>query len=71
MEAALKRLMQDDIIEPAAGSTVRICVDYRGLNEVTSLRRHYIPTFEGLLDKAGSSRVLTTLDLASGCTRSW
>ncbi len=37
--------------------SVRVCIDYRGLNEVTPLRGHYMPTLECML---------STLDLTSG-----
>ncbi len=46
--------------------SVRVCIDYRGLNGVTPLRGHYMPTLEDLLDRAGGSCMLSTLDLTSG-----
>ncbi len=81
VEQALQSMLQGGIIEPAEESaawcslivpvrkpdgTIRICVDYRGLNEVTTLQRHYMPTLEELLDRAGASKVLTMLDLTAG-----
>ncbi len=40
--------------------SVRVCVDYRALNEVTPQIRHYMPTLEELLDKAGGCGVVYT-----------
>lgn len=80
VEQAIQKMVADDIIEPSVDSewcspivpvqkpdgTVRVCVDYRGLNDVTPLRRHYMPTLDELLDRAGNCGVLSTLDLTAG-----
>jgi len=43
--------------------TLRLCVDYRGLNSVTKLDQFPLPRINDLLDQLGKSRYFTTLDL--------
>ena len=45
---------------------VRLCVDYRQLNQITKLNAYPMPRIEELLDKLGSFRFITTLDFAKG-----
>ena len=47
-------------------TTLRMCVDYRGLNKITAKDRYPLPYIEDLLDKLHGARVFTKLDLASG-----
>jgi len=47
-------------------TTLRMCVDYRGLNAITAKDRHPLPYIEDLLDKLHGAGVFTKLDLASG-----
>ena len=51
---------------PKGDGTVRVCVDYRKLNEVTTADPYYMTTLEEILEKVGESRVMTKLDLAKG-----
>ncbi len=46
--------------------SVRICVDFRQLNLVTPLVRHWVPSLEEILQKVGNCSCLSTLDLTSG-----
>ncbi len=46
--------------------TVRLCVDYRKLNGKTIREPYYIPSFEEMVEKVGSGRVLSKIDLAKG-----
>ena len=46
--------------------SLRLCIDFHALNEITPLRRYYLPTLSDILDRAGSSRVLSKLDLTAG-----
>ncbi len=46
--------------------SVRVCVDYRKLNEVTMSDPYYMPTLDDILERAGSCNVLSKLDLAKG-----
>jgi len=48
------------------GSGLRMCVDYRGLNAITTRDRYPLPYIEDLIDWLYGSRVFTKLDLASG-----
>ena len=46
--------------------SMRICVDYRRVNEVTVKDSYPIPKIEEILNQLGGNTVFTTLDLASG-----
>jgi len=46
--------------------TLRMCVDYCGLNKITAKDRCPLPYIEDVLDKLLGARVFTKLDLASG-----
>ena len=45
---------------------VRLCVDYQQLNQINKFDAYPMPRIEELLDKIGSARFITTLDLAKG-----
>ena len=45
---------------------VRLCVDYRRLNQVTPQIQQVIPTLDDVLERAGGARVLSKMDLAKG-----
>jgi len=47
-------------------ATLRMCVDYRGLNNITAKDRYLLPYIKDLLDKLHGARVFTKLDVASG-----
>ena len=51
---------------PKGDGTVRVCVDYRKLNEVTTADPYYMTTMEEILERVGESRVMSKLDLAKG-----
>ncbi|CAA9997843.1 unnamed protein product [Nesidiocoris tenuis] len=44
---------------------IRICIDYRKLNEITIGQTFPIPNIADILDSLGNSRYFTTIDLAS------
>jgi len=52
-------------------ATLRMCVDYRGLNAITAKDRYPLPYIEDLLDKHHRVRVFTKLDLASRYHQVW
>ena len=51
---------------PKADGSVRVCVDYRKLNEITEGDPYYMVTLEEILERVGNSRVMSKLDLAKG-----
>ena len=51
---------------PKKDGTVRVCIDYRKLNEVTVADPYYMSTMEEILERVGESRIMSKLDLAKG-----
>ena len=51
---------------PKKDGSVRVCIDFRKLNEVTVADPYYMTTLEEILERVGTSRVMTKLDLAKG-----
>ncbi len=51
---------------PKSDGSVRLCVDYRGVNKVTAQMHYPIPNLDDLLNKVGKSIVLSKLDLCKG-----
>jgi hypothetical protein len=49
-----------------ADGSLRLCIDYRGLNEVTRKDAYPLPRVEGTLDELKDANFYTHLDLASG-----
>ncbi len=45
---------------------IRLCVDYRRLNDKTVKEPYYIPSFDEMVEKVGTGRVLSKVDLAKG-----
>ena len=46
--------------------SIRLCIDYRKLNSVTVADPYYMVTLDEILEKVGSSRCLSKLDLSKG-----
>ena len=46
--------------------SLRLCVDYRGLNRITKKNRYPIPLINDLLDRLRDARVFTKIDLRAG-----
>src|SRR5882724_10244525 len=46
--------------------TLRLCVDFQNLNKITQKDRYPIPLITNLLNKLGSAKVYTKLDLRAG-----
>jgi hypothetical protein len=45
---------------------LRVCVDFRKLNEITENEAYYLPNLLDILESLGASKYISTLDLASG-----
>lgn len=48
---------------PKKDGTLRLCVDYRGLNRVTIKNRHPLPLIDEMLDRLAGAKYYTRLDL--------
>lgn len=46
--------------------SLRMCVDYRGLNRITRKNRHPLPRIDELIDRFRTAKVFSKLDLLSG-----
>lgn len=46
--------------------SLRMCVDYRGLNRITRKNRHPLPRIDELVDRFRTAKVFSKLDLLSG-----
>ena len=51
---------------PKTDGTVRVCVDYRRLNEVTTADPYYMATMDEIVERVGKSRIMSKIDLAKG-----
>ena len=51
---------------PKQDGSVRVCIDYRRLNEVTIGDPYYMCTLEEILERVGGSGAISKLDLAKG-----
>lgn len=48
---------------PKKDGSLRLCVDYRGLNSLTIKNRHPLPLISKTLDRLSTAKVFTQLDL--------
>jgi hypothetical protein len=46
--------------------TIRLCVDYRKLNEVTIKNKYPLPKIEDLFDQLNGAKVFSKIDLRTG-----
>ena len=46
--------------------TLRMCVDYRGLNKITRKNRHPLPRIDELIDRLRTAKCFSKLDMISG-----
>jgi transposase InsO family protein len=54
---------------PKSDGTLRLCVDYRGLNKVTRKNRHPLPLISEILDRLAGAKIFSKLDLVSAYHR--
>ena len=79
LEAELHKMVDEGILEPGAGAwssplvlvlkkdgSLRVCVCYKRLNDVTRKDAYPIPRIDATLDALTGSMYFSTLDLASG-----
>jgi hypothetical protein len=50
----------------AHGRGLRLCVDYRGINKITSANRYPLPIMSELQDRVRDSKIFTKIDLKNG-----
>ena len=75
----IKFMLENDVIRPSSSpwmspvvlvkkkdSSIRFCVDFRKLNEVTRKDTYPLPRIDEMLDKLHNATIFTTLDLQSG-----
>ena len=51
---------------PKPDGSIRVCIDYRRLNEITEGDPYYMCTLEEILERVGGSKAVSKLDLAKG-----
>ena len=51
---------------PKPDGTLRLCIDYRGLNKITIKNRYPLPLMNELRDRLGKAKFFTKLDLKNG-----
>ena len=54
------------VVVPKKPSGIRMCTDYRKLNQVTVANAYPIPRIDEMLDELGQAKFLTTIDLTKG-----
>jgi len=79
VKAELDKMLERGIIEPSSSqwaaplvlvkkkdSTLRLCVDYRHLNNVSRVDAYLMPCIDDLLDHLGKAKFISTMDLTRG-----
>ena len=54
------------VIVPKPDNTIRFCIDYRKLNQVTKMDAYPIPSMDRMIEKVASAKYITTFDLTKG-----
>ncbi len=54
------------VLVPKTDGSVRFCVDYRKVNAVSKFDAYPMPRVDKLLDRLGTARIYSTLDLTKG-----
>ena len=78
-DKAVEKMLKDGVIEPSNSpwaspvvlvrkkdNSLRYCIDYRKLNNVTRKDSYPLPRIDDSLDSLGKAKYFSTLDLASG-----
>lgn len=79
VEQELEKMLDDGIIEPSTSAwaspltlvpkkdgSIRFCVDYRRLNEVTKKDAYPLPRIQDIFDQLDGAKIFTTIDLKCG-----
>ena len=51
---------------PKPDGSLRLCIDYRGLNKITIKNKYPLPLMKELRDRLGKATVFTKSDLKNG-----
>ncbi len=54
---------------PKPDGTLRLCVNYRGLNSMTIKHRYHLPLIDEILDRFSVARVFTKIDVKNAYYR--
>ena len=54
------------VVVPKPDGTIRFCVDYRKLNNITKMDAYPIPRMDQMLEKVAQARHISTLDITKG-----
>ena len=79
VEKQVSKLLKNGLIEPSSSpygapilfvakkdGSLRMCIDYRGLNKITIKNKYPLPRTDQLLDALSGAKVFSSLDLQSG-----
>uniref|UniRef100_A0A8R1EJ67 RNA-directed DNA polymerase n=1 Tax=Caenorhabditis japonica TaxID=281687 RepID=A0A8R1EJ67_CAEJA len=68
-----KRIVESDtpwispiVLVPKKNGSVRVCLDFRKLNEVTIPDNYPLPRIDSIIEKVGGSKFYSSLDMANG-----
>jgi hypothetical protein len=54
------------VVVPKDGDKIRLCVDYRALNEITEKNTYPLPRIDEIMDHLSKAKIFSTLDATSG-----
>lgn len=54
------------VLVPKPDCSLRFCINFRWLNEITDFDAYPMPCINNILDRIGGAHVLTTLELTKG-----
>lgn len=57
------------LFTPKKGGELRLCVDYRGLNQLTIKNRYPLPLMDEIMDRLSQAKLFTKLDLRNAYQR--
>ena len=54
------------VLVPKPDGTIRLCNDFRKLNEISKFDAYPMPRIDELIERLGTARYISTLDLTKG-----